>query len=57
MVPLNWGARTLGPTLELHGLRRLQDHPTVKPVAMLEDEDALLDMTNRDDIVLDPLLC
>jgi DNA modification methylase len=32
----------------------LQDHPTVKPVAMLED--ALLDMTNRDDIVLDPFL-
>ena len=34
--------------------RSLQDHPTVKPVAMLED--ALLDMTNRDDIVLDPFL-
>ncbi|WP_081740940.1 site-specific DNA-methyltransferase [Hyphomicrobium sp. 802] len=34
--------------------RGLQDHPTVKPVAMLED--ALLDMTNRDDIVLDPFL-
>ncbi|WP_024275199.1 DNA modification methylase [Hyphomicrobium sp. 802] len=32
--------------------RGLQEHPTVKPVAMLED--ALLDMTNRDDIVLDP---
>jgi DNA modification methylase len=34
--------------------RGLQDHPTVKPVAMLED--ALLDMTNHDDIVLDPFL-
>lgn len=34
--------------------RGLEDHPTVKPVAMLED--ALLDMTNRDDIVLDPFL-
>lgn len=32
----------------------LQDHPTVKPVAMLED--ALLDMTERGDIVLDPFL-
>ena len=34
--------------------RGLQEHPTVKPVAMLED--ALLDMTYRDDIVLDPFL-
>jgi DNA modification methylase len=34
--------------------RGLQDHPTVKPVAMLED--ALLDLTNRDDIVLDPFM-
>ena len=32
----------------------LQDHPTVKPTAMLED--ALLDLTNRGDIVLDPFL-
>ena len=32
----------------------LQHHPTVKPVAMLED--ALLDMTERGDIVLDPFL-
>jgi|SRR5712671_641274 len=32
----------------------LQFHPTVKPVAMLED--ALLDMANRGDIVLDPFL-
>jgi DNA modification methylase len=32
----------------------LQHHPTVKPVAMLED--ALLDMTMRSDIVLDPFL-
>jgi DNA modification methylase len=32
----------------------LRHHPTVKPVAMLED--ALLDMTEREDIVLDPFL-
>jgi DNA modification methylase len=32
--------------------RGLNDHPTVKPTAMLED--ALLDLTNRDDVVLDP---
>jgi DNA modification methylase len=31
-----------------------QDHPTVKPVAMLED--ALLDMSERGDIVIDPFL-
>ncbi len=34
--------------------RGLQDHPTVKPVTMLED--ALFDMTVRDDIVLDQFL-
>ncbi len=34
--------------------RGLQYHPTVKPTAMLED--ALLDLTNRGDIVLDPFL-
>jgi DNA modification methylase len=32
----------------------LKDHPTVKPTAMLED--ALLDLTNRRDIVIDPFL-
>jgi DNA modification methylase len=32
----------------------LEDHPTVKPVAMLVD--ALHDLTNRGDIVLDPFL-
>jgi len=32
----------------------LQDHPTVKPTAMLED--ALIDLTNRGEIVLDPFL-
>jgi DNA modification methylase len=32
----------------------LQQHPTVKPVAMLED--ALLDVTERRDTVLDPFL-
>ena len=31
-----------------------KDHPTVKPTAMLED--ALLDLTNRSDIVIDPFL-
>ncbi len=34
--------------------RGLQDHPTVKPAAMLAD--ALLDVTERGDIVLDPFL-
>src|SRR5215213_3724661 len=34
--------------------RGLSDHPTVKPTAMLED--ALLDLTNCDDVVLDPFL-
>ena len=34
--------------------RGLQDHPTVKPTAMLED--ALLDLTNRGNIVIDPFL-
>jgi DNA modification methylase len=32
----------------------LKDHPTVKPVLMLQD--ALIDLTNRGDIVLDPFL-
>jgi DNA modification methylase len=32
----------------------LEDHPTVKPAALLVD--ALHDLTNRDDIVLDPFL-
>jgi hypothetical protein len=32
----------------------LHDHPTVKPTVMLED--ALLDLTNRGEIVLDPFL-
>ncbi len=44
------GASSLGSDAR----RGLQDHPTVKPVAMLED--ALLDLTNRDDLVLDPFL-
>jgi DNA modification methylase len=34
--------------------RGLEDHPTVKPTAMLED--ALLDLTNRGEIILDPFL-
>jgi len=32
----------------------LKEHPTVKPVALLED--ALLDLTHRGDVVLDPFL-
>jgi DNA modification methylase len=32
----------------------LKDHPTVKPTAMLED--ALLELTDRGDIVIDPFL-
>jgi DNA modification methylase len=44
------GASSLGSEAR----RGLQDHPTVKPTAMLED--ALLDLTNRGEIVLDPFL-
>ena len=34
--------------------RGLQDHPTAKPTAMLKD--ALLDLTHRDDFVINPFL-
>jgi len=44
------GASSLGSDAR----RGLQDHPTPKPVAMLED--ALLDLTHRGDLVLDPFL-
>ncbi len=44
------GASSLGSDAR----RGLHDHPTVKPTAMLED--ALLDLTNRGDFVLDPFL-
>jgi len=44
------GASSLGSD----GRRGLQDHPTVKSTAMLKD--ALLDLTNRGDFVLDPFL-
>jgi DNA modification methylase len=44
------GASSLGSDAR----RGLKDHPTVKPTAMLED--ALLDLTDRGDIVLDPFL-
>jgi DNA modification methylase len=44
------GASSLGSDAR----RGLQDHPTVKPTAMLED--ALIDLTNRSDIVIDPFL-
>jgi DNA modification methylase len=44
------GASSLGSDAR----RGLQDHPTVKPTAMLED--ALLDLTDREDIVIDPFL-
>jgi hypothetical protein len=44
------GASSLGSD----ACRGLREHPTVKPVAMLKD--ALLDLTHRGDIVLDPFL-
>jgi DNA modification methylase len=44
------GASSLGSDAR----RGLKDHPTVKPTAMLED--ALLDLTNRGDVVIDPFL-
>lgn len=51
-------ARTSGPTrtspLGSEARRGLQDHPTVKATALLED--ALLDLTNRNDLVIDPFL-
>jgi DNA modification methylase len=43
-----------GARLGSEGRQGLQDHPTVKPVAMLED--ALRDMSERGDIVIDPFL-
>jgi DNA modification methylase len=44
------GASSLGSDAR----QGLKDHPTVKPTAMLED--ALLDLTNRGDTVIDPFL-
>jgi DNA modification methylase len=44
------GASSLGSDAR----RGLKDHPTVKPTAMLED--ALLDLSNRGDLVIDPFL-
>jgi DNA modification methylase len=44
------GASSLGSDAR----RGLRDHPTVKPTAMLQD--ALLDLTNRGEIVIDPFL-
>lgn len=44
------GASSLGSDAR----KGLQYHPTVKPVAMLQD--ALLDLTNKGDIVIDPFL-
>jgi DNA modification methylase len=44
------GASSLGSDAR----RGLRDHPTVKPLAMLKD--ALVDLTNRGDIVIDPFL-
>jgi DNA modification methylase len=44
------GASSLGSDAR----RGLIDHPTVKPTALLED--ALLDISNRGDIVIDPFL-
>lgn len=44
------GASSLGSDAR----RGLREHPTVKPALLLQD--ALLDLTNRGDIVLDPFL-
>jgi DNA modification methylase len=44
------GASSLGSDAR----KGLQDHPTVKPTPMLQD--ALIDLTNRGDIILDPFL-
>ena len=44
------GASSLGSEAR----RGLEDHPTVKPTAMLED--AMLDLTNRGDIIIDPFV-
>ena len=44
------GASSLGSDAR----RGLEDHPTVKPTAMIED--ALLDLSDRGDIVIDPFL-
>jgi DNA modification methylase len=44
------GASSLGSDAR----RGLKDHPTVNPTAMLED--ALLDLSNRGEIVIDPFL-
>jgi hypothetical protein len=45
------GASSLGSDAR----RGLKDHPTVKPTALLED--ALLEVSNRGDIVIDPFPC
>jgi len=44
------GASSLGS----ESRKGLEFHPTVKPVAMLED--AILDVTKRDDVILDPFM-
>ena len=44
------GASSLGSSSR----KGLQDHPTAKPVALLSD--AMLDLTHRDDIIVDPFL-
>jgi hypothetical protein len=47
--------QTLGPKVLALGRRRgLKGHPTAKPTAMLAD--ALLDLSNRGDFVIDPFL-
>jgi DNA modification methylase len=42
------GASSLGSDAR----QGLQEHPTVKPAAMLQD--ALIDLSHRDDIILEP---
>lgn len=49
-----FGSIRAHPVCNLKAGRGLAFHPTVKPVAMCQD--AILDVTNRNEIVLDPFL-
>ena len=49
-----WTYPGVASSLGSDARRGLKDHPTVKPTAMLED--ALLELTDRGDIVIDPFL-
>jgi DNA modification methylase len=54
VCPLRVSWMSLRSSLGSDARRGLKDHPTVKPTAMLED--ALLDLTNRGDLAIDPFL-